>query len=483
MSKKKVFMGYKLRRLREQRDMNQAAMARMLELSPSYLNQLENNQRPLTVSVLLRIAQVLQIDVASLAEDDEARLVSDLREVMSDPLFGADSPSLHELRTIATASPDVSHRMLSLYQAYQQLNERLQSMADQLSSQGQDDASTNPHFPYEEVRDYFYYCNNYFGPLDEAAEALVEAEHFTIGDMQQDLIDYLKAHHDVRVSIGGEHEARTMRRFDAGTNTLYLAGLLDGPSRVFHLAHQIALLAYGDIIEGLIAQAAFNSEDANGICRVGLANFFAGALVMPYTRFAQQAREDRHDIEILMSRFGTSFEQVCHRLSTLQRPGQRGVPFYFVRVDLAGNINKRHSATRLHFARFGGTCPKWNVHEAFAQPGKILVQKAKMPDGTSYISIAHAVSKTGGSFLSPSRQFAVGLGCEVSYATELVYSAAVDLDNDAAAVPIGVNCRICERTDCQQRAFPPIGSQVTVDSNNRSFVPYLFTRTDGPIKG
>lgn len=473
MNRKKLFVGHKLRRLREQRDMTQAAMARLLDLSPSYLNQLEGNQRPLTVTVLLRIAKTLQVDVATLAEDEESRLISDLREVVSDPLFAGEPPTLTELRAAATHSSTVAHRMLSLYQAYQQLNERLQAMADRLSIE-QDEGTGAAHFPYEEVRDYFYYCNNYFGSLDEAAEALAESADLQIGDMQQGLARHLRERHDVRVVLE-TRQTDTMRRFDAATRTLFLGALLDPASRSFHMAHQIAQMAHADLIEDLIAAAPLSSEDAKAICRVGLANYFAGALLMPYGVFARQAREVRHDIEVLASRFGASFEQVCHRLSTLQRPGQPGVPFYFMRIDQAGNITKRHSATRLHFARFGGTCPKWNIHEAFARPGKILAQLATMPDGATFVCIAYAVVKGGGGYLRPVRQFAVGLGCEVSHAHELVYSQGLDLDNLEAAEPVGVNCRICERTDCQQRAFPPIGSKVTVDPNDRRLAPYLFS--------
>jgi len=473
MSRRKLFVGHKLRRLREQRGLTQAAMAGVLGLSPSYLNQLEGNQRPLTVTVLLRVAKALNVDVATLAEDEEARLISDLCEVVSDPLFAGEPPTVSELRAAATAAPTVAHRMLSLYQAYQQLNERLQSISGRLS-QEHDDASGAVTFPYEEVRDYFYYCNNYFDPLDMAAEALVEAEDLAVGDMAPGLVAVLKERHDVRVTVEAD-DSTVMRRFDPASRTLHLGGQLDGPSRAFHMAHQIAQLAHGDLIDDLIASAPLSSADARAICRVGLANYFAGALMMPSGRFASAARATRHDVEILATRFGTSLEQVCHRLSTLQRPGQPGVPFYFMRVDQAGNITKRHSATRLHFARFGGTCPKWNVHEAFARPGKILTQLATLPDGSTFVCIAFTVTKGGGAYLRPSRQFAVGLGCEVAYAEELVYSAGLDLDNLQAAEPIGVNCRICERTDCQQRAFPPIGSQVTVDANNRSLVPYVFS--------
>ena len=469
---KKLFLGYKLRRLREQKKLSQAALAAALEVSPSYLNQIENNQRPLTVPVLLRIAKVFGIDLATLVDDDDARLVADLREAINDPMFAAGPVSASELRNVAAASPELAKRVLSLYQSYRSQQERLQALADHLPSGGE--AQPQPKFPYEAVRDFFYYCNNYFGPLDEAAERLYEQEGFRPGDIHAGLIDYLKRRHDVHVHLTEEDDPRVMRAFDATTRTLSLSALLAGPSRSFHLAHQIALLDCRDIIEAIVTEARLPSEDARSICRVGLANYFAGALVMPYGAFAAQARVVRHDVELLQSRFGASFEQVCHRLSTLQRPGARGVPCYFVRVDMAGNITKRHSATRFHFTRFGGACPLWNVHEAFAQPGKILVQLARMPDGTSYICLARTVTKQGGAYLRPTRHFAVGLGCETTYAADLIYSAGLDLASEQAAVPIGVNCRVCERSDCQQRAFPPIGSHITVDENNRSFVPYLF---------
>ena len=479
---KKLFLGYKLRRLREQRGLTQASLAKTLELSPSYLNQLENNQRPLTLPVLMRIAATFELELSAFLEDEDSRLVSDLREALADPLFAGAPLTAAELRSVVGSSPELARRVLSLHQAYQKLHERVQSLTDSLSnSEQQGDSFAGPQFPYEEVRDYFHYCNNYIGPLDEAAERLWDSEKIHSGSLLNELAAYLKRRHDVRVKIVADEAGDTaMRSYDATTGTLRLSALLTSSSRAFHMANQIALLEFGDQIDELVDQAKFSSEDARSICRVGLANYFAGALVLPYRAFAAQARALRHDVEQLQSRFSASFEQVCHRLSTLQRPGARGLPFYFVRVDMAGNITKRHSATRFHFARFGGACPLWNVHEAFAQPGKILVQFAQMPDRTAYISIARTVTKRGGAYLKPSRQFAVGLGCEASHAPELVYAAGIDITDLKAAVPIGVNCRLCERTDCQQRAFPPIGSELRVNEHHRSFVPYLFNPPDAP---
>ncbi len=476
---KKLFLGYKLRRLREQKGLTQAALARLLEVSPSYLNQIENNQRPLTLSVLLRISALYDVDLTSFVEDEEARLLSGLKEALTDPLFAGPSPGTAELRNAVSASPELARRVLALHQAYQKLSERVQSLADSLSSR--DRGPAGPQFPYEEVRDYFHYCNNYVGALDEAAERLADHGEFRVGDMQADLVRHLKERHDVRVRIVTDEEAgAVMRSFDPSSGSLRLSALLDGPARTFQLAHQIALLDQREAIDELVAGAGFASEAARSICRVGLANYFAGALLMPYRLFAAEARAVRHDVERLQSRFGVSFEQVCHRLSTLQRPGARGVPFYFVRVDPAGNITKRHSATRFHFARFGGACPLWNVHEAFAQPGKILVQRARMPDGVDYVCVARTVTKRGGAYNRPTRHFAIGLGCEAAYAPEVVYSAGLNLDDASAAVPIGVSCRVCERTDCQQRAFPPIGGELSVDERERSFVPYLFSRPVAP---
>ena len=203
-----------------------------------------------------------------------------------------------------------------------------------------------------------------------------------------------------------------------------------------------------------------------------LACYAAGALLMPYKRFRAEARGVRHDIDRLAQLFGTSFEQTCHRLSTLQREDARGVPFFFCRVDMAGNITKRHSATRLQFARFGGACPLWIVHEAVAIPDRILVQLAETPDGVRYVSMAKGLVKPSGSYDRSPRRYAVALGCEVQHADEFVYADGIDLLSERAATPIGVSCRICPRPNCDQRAYPPSDQQIAVDLFRRGIIPY-----------
>ncbi len=263
-----------------------------------------------------------------------------------------------------------------------------------------------------------------------------------------------------------------MRRFDAVTRTVEIDDSLDPASRGFLLAHQFALAEFAGLIEAIAAEASLRSDAARAILRVGLANYAAGALLMPYGRFIAAARSERHDVERLQRLFATSFEQVCHRLSNLQRPGARGVPFFFVRVDMAGNITKRHSSTRLQFARYGGACPLWVVHEAVALPGRIMVQLAEMPDGARYVSMARGLVKRAGAFDRPDRRYAVALGCEIGDASQFVYADALAR---TTPTPIGTSCRICPRENCAQRAFPPADRAIVVDIDARGVVPYRFS--------
>ena len=249
-----------------------------------------------------------------------------------------------------------------------------------------------------------------------------------------------------------------------------------GPAtQAFQALHQIALIEHDDLLEATLDLARFRTEAARAICKTGLANYFAGAALLPYARFLTRAQALRHDLETLAQVFDASIEQVGQRLSTLQRAGAKGVPFYFVRVDQAGTITKRHSATRLQFARFGGACPLWNVHQAFETPGRFLRQLAETPDGVRYVCLARDVSKSGGSFRAPVRRYAIGLGCEIAHAASLVYADDLDIRNDAAYQPIGISCRFCERQSCPQRAVPPLDRPLSVDPNERGLLPYRIT--------
>lgn len=467
-------IGRRIRKLREQRGLTQAGLAEKMAISPSYLNQIENDARPLNKRVLTKLELALGIDFADWAEDEDRR-ANQLREALNDPLFrGTDIP-LHELRDAVSCSPRTADRFLQLFRAHQRLQEDYQALAESIAGEERIKALHGAQFPYEDVRDFFYRRNNHIESLDYAAERLFEEQGFSIDDLQADLTSYLAQNHDIQIRLANVDTLHGLqKRYDADGRTLYLATPSSASRRSFHIAHQIALLIYGELIDQEIQAAELASTQARAICRVGLANYFAGALLMPYSRFLDDARKTRYDIEHLAGLYGNSFEQVCHRLSTMQRPGNKGVPFYFVRVDQAGNISKRQSATSFHFARLGGVCPLWNVHEAFASPGTILRQLAQMPDGKNYLCLARTVNESGGRYLRPQRKFAIGLGCEVEHAHKLVYSAGLDMESPEAVEEIGVSCRVCERPSCPQRAFPPLSRRLRIDENARSAFPYPF---------
>lgn len=470
--KRKLFLGSKIRRFREQQQLSQADLAYKLGLSASYLNQIENDQRPLTVQVLLKLGTLFSVDLSHFSEEEDDRLLAELKDCMEDPLFKHERVNLADLKEIVGRSPAFVRHVLTLYQSYHQANQNYAGLAQDMTGDEAVRSIDGPQFPYEEVRDYFYYQNNYFDTLDRAAEELFEREGLSLGEGESRLIAYVKRQHGIQVVVDAEGER--LRHFDPQQRKLTLSKLLSLKQRVFQLAHQICLLEQTPQLDDMIRRARFSSEETNAVCRVGLANYFAGALLMPYSLFLKKAQQERYDIERLQIIFNVSFEQVCHRLSTLQRPGEKGIPFYFVRVDAAGNISKRQSASSFHFARVGGACPLWNVHEAFAQPGKILRQVAQMPDGKTYFCIARTVTRTEGGYLLPQKNFAVGLGCEIQHASQLIYSVGIDLNNKEAAVPIGVSCRVCERNNCPQRAFPPIGRKIQISENEREFLPYRF---------
>jgi XRE family transcriptional regulator, fatty acid utilization regulator len=462
MATQKLYAGAKLRETRQRLGLTQKEFAGKLGVSLPYLNQMENNNRPVSTGVVLSLAQEFGFDVTELSTGDSERLVSDMREAMADPVFAENAPPLADLRLTASNAPALARAFLDLHRAYRQTHERLASLDEAL---GRQDARTQPS-PWDEVRDFFHYCDNYIDAVDRAAERF--ANQAAGKGIRTHALSTLE---DSGISVSFQ-DISTIRHFDPATRRLTLSSRAQPETQGFQLLLQLALIKQDALIEATLDLARFQSEQARAIAKIGLANFFAGAALMPYGAFQTTAHETRHDLELLAHRFGASIEQVAHRLSTLQRPGAKGIPFFFVRVDQAGTITKRHSATRLQFARFGGACPLWNVHRAFETPGRFLRQLAETPDGVRYISLARDVSKPGGSFGAPTRRFAIALGCEVRHAADLVYADDMDLANPRAFEPIGISCRICERKDCHQRSVPPLERRLSINSDERGVLPY-----------
>ncbi|SUB53537.1 Predicted transcriptional regulator [Nocardia brasiliensis] len=467
---RKMYAGARLRRLREERRLTQAALAKSLDLSPSYLNQLERDQRPLTIPVLLKLNSTFDLDVQFFAADSDARLVSDLHEVLIEAAGGHTAP-LTEVEELATRQPDVARIVVAMHRRLRAATDQL----DLLSARVDTPAGTpGVPMPYEDVRDFFYDHHNHIPQLDIAAEQLFEQSGLTIGSLDRQLARVAEERAGVTVLVRGDGADPTIpkRHYDPETRTLTLARRLRPGQRAFQIATTLALLLYSTELDGVLAETPSLTGESRTLARIGLANYFAGALVLPYGRFLRSAEELHYDIDLLGLRFEVGFETICHRLSTLQRQGQRGVPFFFVRTDRAGNISKRQSATAFHFSRVGGSCPLWVVHEAFAYPGRILTQIAEMPDGRRYLWIARTAMTAPQGFGTATKNFAIGLGCDIEYADRLVYSSGLQLDDPATAVPIGAGCKVCERPACAQRAFPNIGSPLAVDENTSTDLPY-----------
>ena len=474
----KVRLGTKLRGLRRRKGLTQTEVASRLGISASYLNLIEHDQRQLPANLLLKAAEVLNAELAAFSDDTQGRLAGDLQEVFGDPLFEEHPLTTGDLRELAD-NPPAARAVIALYHAYRASVESTRALASKLYD-GQAFSGVNPaHFPSEEVSDVIQENLNYFPELEAAAEK--EAAKLDRSDIYRSMVDHLRSSYGIEVKlvpIGRDRGA--VRRYDPAERTLFLSEALPPWSRNFQAAHQIGVLAAPAVVDAIIARSQQNltTSESVKLCRVAMANYFAAALLMPYDEFLRLCDETRYDIELLQHHFTASWEQVCHRLTTLRKPDASGISFHFVRVDIAGNISKRYSGTGIRFARFSGSCPRWDVHAAFLTPGRIRTQLSKMPDGTAYFCVARTIRKSYGGYASGDSLMAVGIGCPVRDARKLVYADGYDVDNLDAAVPIGTTCRLCERLDCDQRAFPPLQYGLSIDENVRGrsfYAPALPT--------
>ena len=457
-----VYMGPRLRRLRRDLGLTQAIMAADLEISPSYIALLERNQRPLTADLLLRLARTYKMDLAELAGDGADEHAARLQTTFKDPMFAdLDIPQL-EANDVAANFPAFTEAFLRLHTAYRE--EQL-ALADHSAAGSSSDAAD----PVAESRRFLASRRNSFPTLDDAGERIEELVTERGG-----LVAYLKTRHQLRVRrLPSDVLMDNVRRLDRHREEVLLNETLDAASQAFQLALQIAYLECRRQIDDVLTGIHFATENAECLSRRALASYVAAAILMPYTGFAKAVEARRYDIEALSRQFGTSFEQTTHRMTTLQKPGQEGVPFFFIRVDQAGNVSKRLDGAGFPFARHGGGCPLWSVHQVFRTPRKIVTQWLELPDGQRFFSIARTVTAGGGSYGAPGVERAVALGCAAEHASKLVYAG--DQEDVGEATPIGVTCHLCHRTACPARSAPPIGRSVLPDDLRRTSVPFGFS--------
>lgn len=465
MEPKGVYLGPRLRSLRRDLGLTQADMAADLELSPSYIALMERNQRPVTAETLMRLAKTYKIDFSSFADGSGRDALAQLRAVLSDPLLTDIDFGPLEIADAAHSFPAVTEALLRLHTAYCETQLALAERRQDASGEGTGPAAD----PVAAVRSFLSARRNCFPLLDTIAEKLA-ARIAEAGGIAQ----YLMLRHGLRTRrLPCDVMAGSRRRLDRHRKELLLDETLDIASQNFQLAQQLAYLEFDEEIRSAVAEGKFDFDNADRLAHRALAGYCAAAVIMPYATFARAVEARRYDIELLSRQFGTSFEQTAHRLTTLQKPGQERVPFFFVRVDQAGNVSKRLNSANFPFARHGGGCPLWTVHSVFSTPRKVVSQWLELSDGQRFFSVARTVSSGGGSFGARTVERAVAIVCDAQHAERLVYSGAHV--PSPIFTPIGISCRLCHRAACTSRSEPPIGRQILPDHFRRTDTPFGFT--------
>jgi predicted transcriptional regulator/transcriptional regulator with XRE-family HTH domain len=450
-------------------------MAEMLGISASYLNLIEHNRRPLPAELLLHLASIFDVDPSTFAQDDDARLMDDLVEAWR--TSDAEGVQIEEsqLRDLVASSPGLARSLKNLFRAHHRAQQSARTLAERMAMPNAGASELGRGLlPTEVVNDLIQTRGNHFPSLETAAEALWHKAELDTNDLYGGLVRYLSRKHAVTVRVVpvSDIAREPMRRFDPSSRVLTLSRSLRPRTVHFQLGVQIALIEHRELLDEIVASAEMPSKDARLLATLALANYFAGAVLMPYGPFLEEAQRRRYDIEILGHRFRTSFEQVCHRLTTLSRDGAAGVPFHFVRVDIAGNIIKQFSASGIRFPHYGAGCSLWNVYRCFQQPGRIRIQVSRMPDETRFFCLATTIRKGLGGYADEHTVQAIGMGCRAEDAGALVYSDGIDMKDRGADVKIGVTCRLCERQGCAQRAFPAVSAPLRVSLNERGMSPY-----------
>ncbi|HEY6631616.1 MAG TPA: short-chain fatty acyl-CoA regulator family protein [Rhizobiaceae bacterium] len=459
MAEQKIFAGPRIRRLRMERSLTQTAMAEGLGISPSYLNLIERNQRPITVQLILKLASVYRIDPHELQAETRGSVAA-LKEVFSDPLLSGELPGDQELIDLAETAPNAAAAMQKLFRAYREQAGRLSDLNALLAGEGKATTLSAARLPVDEVRETFEHRPSHFPALEEAAEAFA-AEIDPGDDLFAALKAWLRRGHGIAVKL---LPAATMpnwrRRYDRHTQRLFLSERLSRADQLREVAMEACLIRMRDAVAAEIEALRLSSDEARRLARFELARYAAHALMMPYAAFHQAASRARCDVAALSARFGVSFEQAATRLTTLQRTGSAGVPFYMVEIDSAGNRLRRAGAHGFPHAAFGGGCPKLLVHAAFAEPGRVLAEAVEMPDGAAFLTVARTLDGPQGAFGERPRRTALLLACDISFRDQTVYGAALPA---TPPTPIGPACRLCERAGCLARAEPPVTRPLGLD--------------------
>ncbi|WP_062119347.1 helix-turn-helix domain-containing protein [Aureimonas sp. AU40] len=475
MAEQKIFAGPRIRRLRLSKALSQTAMASELGISPSYLNLIERNQRPLTVQLLLKLSSVYRIEAEEFGE--EGGLLPALRQAFADPLISGELAGEGEIADLAASAPNAARAILKLHQAYREQAERLSDLGELLAREGRASLLAGARLPADEMRETLERRPHHFAAIEAEAEEFARA----LGpseDLLAALKTWLRAEHGIAVRVLPASAMPVWRRrYDRHSQRLFLSERLSPFDQLHEVALEAALLRMDKAITAEIADLALSSDEARRLARFEIGRYAAHALAMPYSAFARAAASVRYDIAVLAARFRVSFGQAAERLTTLARPGEAGVPFFLLEIDHAGHRLRRLGAAGFPLLRFGGACPKLVSYAAFARPGEILFEAVEMPDGARFLTLARTLEGLAAGFDERPRRTALLVGCEFERRSEIVYAdrlPASAAGGETAGVPIGPACRSCERIACIARAEPPLTRPLGLDEMARGVSAFDF---------
>ena len=472
MSQIDLKIGPKIKAFRRQLGMQANKLSEKLNISPSYLTLIEGGKRKIDADLLLRICQELKIEVSDLTNKSDLNLVNDISELLDDKLFENLDILGPEVQDLVSTNPKIAKALIKLGDNFKKKDHELVNKIEKLSGKIVDNRKSS--FPGEVISDFLQENKNYFPKLEEFANKIFDKVKQNNRTRYIALCDFIKSEYNITVKDVIPEEGKPFSKiFNSKNKELLLSDYISLETKKLYAAAQIAQEGADNEINEYLSTFNFPSAESKKLTKVALLNYCAAAILMPYKLFHNECKVLKYDLELLQNTFATSFEQVAHRVTCLQDPALPGIPFHFLRVDVAGNISKRLSLSGIEIPRYGGACPRWNVYSAFSRPGVIQAAVSKMTNGEKYVCIARTVEKGVGRHGQKKSMLSIGLGCEAKYAKDFVYTENIDLNDRKTEIPIGVSCRTCDRLDCSQRAFPPLHKKFDVDINSRGVSIYV----------
>ena len=472
MSQIVLKIGPKIKSFRRQLGLQANKLAEQLGISASYLNLIESGKRKIDGDLLLKVCEELKIELSDLTNKSDLNLVNDISELLDDKLFEDLDIVGPEVKDLVNTNPKIAKALIKLGDNFKQKDHEIINKVENLSGKIIDSRKTA--FPGEVISDFLQEKKNYFPKLEEFANNIFEKVQKNNRTRYVALCEFLKTEYSITVKDVIPDEGKPFSKiFDKNKKELLLSDYNSLETKKLHAAAQIAQEGAMKEITEYLSEFKFPTEESKRLTQIALLNYCGAAILMPYKLFHSECKKLKYDLELLQNTFATSFEQVAHRVTSLQDPKLPGIPFHFLRVDVAGNISKRFSLSGREIPRYGGACPRWNVYSAFSRPGVIQAAVSKMTNGEKYVCIARTVEKGVGRYGQKKSMLSIGLGCEAKYAKDFVYTENLSLSDKKTEIPIGVSCRTCDRLDCSQRAFPPLHKKFDVDVNARGVSVYV----------